>query len=122
MDVINLSVLFPFLPNDLWKLNCVLRMFLNQQYHPINHNYSCHFLELIKNFINLEKYCAQLPNFIGDLCFLKLFPFQVVQNLTYYFPICRMFINYWPLRPIPSTYTLMVFREINSLHRVLDWC
>ena len=42
-------------------------------------------LELIKNFINLEKYCAQLPNFIGDLCFLKLFPFQVVQNLTYYF-------------------------------------
>lgn len=38
------------------------------------------FLELIKNFINLEKYCAQLPNFIGDLCFLKLFPFQVVQT------------------------------------------
>lgn len=29
-------------------------------------------LELIKNFINLEKYCAQLPDFIGDLCFLKL--------------------------------------------------
>ena len=29
-------------------------------------------LELIKNFINLETYCAQLLNFIDDLYFLKL--------------------------------------------------
>lgn len=81
------------------------------------------FLELIKSFINLEIYCAQLPNFIGDLCFLKLFPFQVVQSLTDYFILQRCLSVIGHSAPIPlPTDTLIVFREINSLHRVLDWC
>lgn len=52
-------------------------------------------LELIKNFINLETYCAQLLNFIGDLYFLKLsFLFKLYKISHILFHLAVTFISY----------------------------